>query len=551
MESTPLIYDTNDNYDIFSDPIDDVAVDPCPAQNPHTHNPLTNPDWSLDDGITSLEALTGHELRPQQREALVDLYNRNDVVLVATTGFGKTLVITGFHNLISPSRQPITLIISPLKAIQNNQSTTLNSVSSSYRGFVLDGDTNTLTNRHAIARGDYTHIWVSAEIALAELLERNREELSEKDQGRSRKTKPRAEGKATAGGPIRRVRHVFPTGYEDNGTFTSVLQYPEFQKRLYLVAIDELHLCSERSWGGSFRPAMGQLHKIREQLLNHTRLFGTTATLKPSDWDKLKDRAGFRNPVCFIRANIYRHDVYMHIMPFPDPLGIIKRIIYTALSQAGNVDSTVETRIPKIIIFLAEIAHCVDLRDRIIQWLQQRLQRRLDKRIIKTYHGDLTKVSRQDIEERFSRGEIRILCATIAYAIGVNPAGVQYVIQRGLCGTDEALQKLGRANRQTIQGRAIFFWIPDVWVHGERQAGSRRRLNYPVSSIRTAASMVDEARRQAYLSVYGSDGSDTDASTCSSNPLLRGCVFRLRGGIAQSGRARGSPAPLPDIGPIG
>ncbi|KAH7349217.1 hypothetical protein BKA66DRAFT_575918 [Pyrenochaeta sp. MPI-SDFR-AT-0127] len=183
MESTSLIYDTNDNYDIFSDPIDDVAVDPCLAQNPHTHNPLTNPDWSLDDGITSLETLTGHELRPQQREALVDLYNRNDVVLVATTGFGKTLVITGFHNLISPSRQPITLIISPLKAIQNNQSTTLNSVSSSYRGFVLDGDTNTLTNRHAIARGDYTHIWVSAEIALAELLERNREELSEKDQG--------------------------------------------------------------------------------------------------------------------------------------------------------------------------------------------------------------------------------------------------------------------------------------------------------------------------------------------------------------------------------
>ncbi|KAH7394657.1 hypothetical protein BKA66DRAFT_546829 [Pyrenochaeta sp. MPI-SDFR-AT-0127] len=80
---------------------------------PRIPTPITNPDWSFDDGITSLEVLRGHELRPQQREALVDLYNGNDVVLVATTGFGKTLVITGFHNLIPPSQQPITLIISP------------------------------------------------------------------------------------------------------------------------------------------------------------------------------------------------------------------------------------------------------------------------------------------------------------------------------------------------------------------------------------------------------------------------------------------------------
>jgi len=46
------------------------------------------------------------------------------------------------------------LSISPLRAIQNDQSTTLNSVSSSYRGFVLDGDTNTPTNRYAMARAE-------------------------------------------------------------------------------------------------------------------------------------------------------------------------------------------------------------------------------------------------------------------------------------------------------------------------------------------------------------------------------------------------------------
>lgn len=117
MESIPLIYENLADYTSFSDPIYDAQADSYPAQTPRIEPPLSNSDWSLDDGITSLEALTGYELKPQQREALVDLYNGNDVVLVATTGFGKTLVITGFHNLISPSRQPITLIISPLRAI--------------------------------------------------------------------------------------------------------------------------------------------------------------------------------------------------------------------------------------------------------------------------------------------------------------------------------------------------------------------------------------------------------------------------------------------------
>lgn len=231
MESIPLNYENLADYTCFSDPIDDVQVDACPVLAPHIDPPLTNWNWSLSDGITSLEALTGYELRPQQREALVDLYIGNDVVLVATTGFGKTLVMTGFHNLIPPSRQPITLIISPLKAIQNDQSTALNSISQDYRGFVLDGDTNSPANRYAIARGSYTHVWVSAEIALGELIDKSKGESS----GKMRKSKPG--GRTAIDGPIRRVHHTFPGGYEDRGTFTSVLQHPEFQRRLHLVAM--------------------------------------------------------------------------------------------------------------------------------------------------------------------------------------------------------------------------------------------------------------------------------------------------------------------------
>ena len=171
MESTSLNNIDASSYALFSDPISESPDDQVSIQSPHIEPALSNSEWTLQDGINRLETFTGHKLRPQQQEALQELHNGKDVVLVAATGFGKTLVITGFHNVIPLDRQPITLIISPLKAIENGQSAALNSLSPEYRGFVLNGDTNTATNRHDIACGKYTHVWLSAEIALAELVD--------------------------------------------------------------------------------------------------------------------------------------------------------------------------------------------------------------------------------------------------------------------------------------------------------------------------------------------------------------------------------------------
>jgi hypothetical protein len=62
-----------------------------------------------------------------------------------------------------------------------------------------------------------------------------------------------AEGKSDE----KRIKRTYNDGYFDSGTFTSVVRDPIFQERLKLVAIDELHLCAEESWGRSFQKAMG------------------------------------------------------------------------------------------------------------------------------------------------------------------------------------------------------------------------------------------------------------------------------------------------------
>ena len=76
--------------------------------------------------------------------------------------------MTGLNCMLE--QDSITLILSPLSAIEEDQARELRTrFGEGSRPFILNGDTNRPDVRHQIARGHYTHIWTSAEIALGEL----------------------------------------------------------------------------------------------------------------------------------------------------------------------------------------------------------------------------------------------------------------------------------------------------------------------------------------------------------------------------------------------
>jgi superfamily II DNA helicase RecQ len=210
----------------FSDPIDPDEFE-APRDAPPSSIPQMGDLYLLfDEAVKKLEGLVGFNLKPDQQRALKELYMSSDLCLVAATGFGKTIVFTGYHTLLKPDAGAITIIISPLKAIENGQAADLRKLGSNYRLFVVVGETNTSENRHDIALGKYTHIWISAEAILGDLVEKK---------GQSQEHKPNKRRKVTR----------WPgCEYEDRGTFTSVIQYTPFCQRLCLVAIDEMHLCA-------------------------------------------------------------------------------------------------------------------------------------------------------------------------------------------------------------------------------------------------------------------------------------------------------------------
>jgi superfamily II DNA helicase RecQ len=112
-------------------------------------------------GLNFIYEKTGYELRVGQKEPMEKLYNGDDVVLVTMTGYGKTLIYTGFHAFFPVSARAVTLIISPLLAIEHDQAEKLVKLfSNSYKSFAINDRTNTSMNCHAIARGEYAHVYL-------------------------------------------------------------------------------------------------------------------------------------------------------------------------------------------------------------------------------------------------------------------------------------------------------------------------------------------------------------------------------------------------------
>jgi ATP-dependent DNA helicase RecQ len=75
------------------------------------------------------------------------------------------------------------------------------------------------------------------------------------------------------------------------------------------------------------------------------------------------------------------------------------------------------------------------------------------------YHGGMEQEQRMLIQQQFISGQLKIICATSAFGMGVNKSDVRYVIHFHIPSTMEAyLQEIGRAGRDRKQSVAVLLY---------------------------------------------------------------------------------------------
>ncbi|KAK0713354.1 P-loop containing nucleoside triphosphate hydrolase protein [Lasiosphaeria miniovina] len=172
-------------------------------------------------GITG--APEAHAGQVQAVQRLV--YQHDDTVLVAATGYGKSAVLY----TVSALTEKITIQIVPLTKLGENQRDDITRNVPNPKPVWIDADTH-LKNRNVwdqVKQIQYTHVLLSPEQALS----------------------PK---------------------------FKAVLRDPAFHERIGLFAIDELHVVGE--WR-EFRPDFTYIHMLRALLPRSVPWFGCTATL--------------------------------------------------------------------------------------------------------------------------------------------------------------------------------------------------------------------------------------------------------------------------------
>jgi ATP-dependent DNA helicase RecQ len=287
-----------------------------------------------------------------------------------------------------------------------------------------------------------------------------------------------------------------------------------------LVAVDEAHCISE--WGHDFRPEYRQLAQLRK-LFPQVPFMALTATATGRVREDIVTHLKLREPKCYV-ASFNRPNLTYRVIAKNKPFDQLFEFLRARPKESG-------------------IVYCLSRK------ATESVAGRLNENGIKArpYHAGLTPKERSEHQELFLRDNIRVVCATIAFGMGINKPNVRFVVHYDLPKNIEGYyQETGRAGRDGLPGECVLLFsagdavkqttfIDEKPNPQERQI-AREQLQQMVHYAECAA-----CRRTELLAYFGEEFSADGCGACDNCLSPRAtfdgtlaaqkflsCVFRIR-----------------------
>ena len=259
-----------------------------------------------------------------------------------------------------------------------------------------------------------------------------------------------------------------------------------------LIAIDEAHCISH--WGHDFRPEYAQLSVLKENF-PRVPIIALTATADKITRADIITQLKLQEPETFISS-------------FDRPN--LSLTVRRGLSKKEKIAATVH--------FIRKHPH----QSGIIYCLSRNNTESLVEELAEygiravAYHAGLSHEVRERAQEDFINDRIRVVCATVAFGMGIDKSNVRWVIHFHMPGSIENYyQEIGRAGRDGRPSDTLLFYsVGDLLFHRHMAETSNQKDVYlqKLNRMRRYCE-ANICRRRILLSYFGEE-TDSDCGNC-------------------------------------
>ena len=205
--------------------------------------------------------------------------------------------------------------------------------------------------------------------------------------------------------------------------------------KISLIAIDEAHCISQ--WGHDFRPEYARLSQLKRHF-PQVPVMALTATADRLTRDDIVKQLNIPNARMFV-ASFNRPNLSLTVMrnlSGKDKMRTLVRFIERHKGQSGIIYCLSRANVEKMALQLKQMGYNAA-----------------------PFHAGMATAVKEQVQRDFLNDDITIICATIAFGMGINKSNVRWVVHSNMPRNMEGYyQEIGRAGRDGLPADTLMFY---------------------------------------------------------------------------------------------